>query len=333
MGIVGNLLSKATRKEGERLNIITASAHERYETSLSKANANFFSLNFQGVKGWSEHYAKIPNNYTIFKDHNLPPYFDYHAVLCHNKAQHFGVLKQVAIHNHLPLINLEHCLPPLGATPQQIFSYKNGMVADINIFISEFSRDAWGYSKEESEVVHHGVDTELFKNQNKPRDNVILTVGNDMANRSELLGFDIFQRVCQGLPTRIVGDNRGISLPAKNEFDLINTYNAASIYFCPAKWSPVSFSLLESMACGCAVLAKPNPLISTFIVNGENGFCTDNEGEMRKYLELLLKDPPLARKLGNAARKTVQEKFGLQRFVNEWNNILLRTSNMFYKGD
>jgi glycosyltransferase involved in cell wall biosynthesis len=48
---------------------------------------------------------------------------------------------------------------------------------------------------------------------------------------------------------------------------------------------------------------------------------SNDEGELRGYIEKLLADPELADKMGQAARETIKEKFSEERFVNEWNTI------------
>ena len=36
----------------------------------------------------------------------------------------------------------------------------------------------------------------------------------------------------------------------------------------------------------------------------------------------LLNDAELCKKLGKAARKTIEEMFGMDRFVSEWNDVI-----------
>ena len=47
--------------------------------------------------------------------------------------------------------------------------------------------------------------------------------------------------------------------------------------------------------------------------------------ELRAYLEMLLNNPALARKLGDNARKTIEEKYGIDKFLKSWNDLLYKT--------
>ena len=62
-------------------------------------------------------------------------------------------------------------------------------------------------------------------------------------------------------------------------------------------------------------------MIPEIIKNGENGFITNDENEMRERLEQLLEDDDLAKKLGDNARKTITSSFGLNRHLKSWNNV------------
>jgi glycosyltransferase involved in cell wall biosynthesis len=79
--------------------------------------------------------------------------------------------------------------------------------------------------------------------------------------------------------------------------------------------------MLEAMACGCAVVSTATCEIPNIIENGVNGFCTNDEGELRTLTEKLIADPMFAKSIGEKGRQTVIEKFSEERFINEWNNI------------
>ena len=77
------------------------------------------------------------------------------------------------------------------------------MRGDINIFISAFSIDEWGWEdKKDTAVITHGIDTDLFCPADIEKDDDILSVVNDWINRDWCCGFNIWQRVIEGLPWR-----------------------------------------------------------------------------------------------------------------------------------
>ena len=77
----------------------------------------------------------------------------------------------------------------------------------------------------------------------------MLKVANDFVGRGNILGYDLFRRVTDGLPVRIVGETPGLSLPAKDLDDLINEYQTSRISINTAHMSPVPYSVLESSCC------------------------------------------------------------------------------------
>ena len=50
---------------------------------------------------------------------------------------------------------------------------------------------------------------------------------------------------------------------------------------------------------------------------------------MKFWCRELLEKPDLARKLGEAGRKTIEEKYNLERFVQDWNKLLYKTIGEF----
>jgi glycosyltransferase involved in cell wall biosynthesis len=69
--------------------------------------------------------------------------------------------------------------------------------------------------------------------------------------------------------------------------------------------------IVESMACGVAVVASDLPPVRELIRHRENGWLVhpDRPAELARALRILIEHPALARELGAAARRTVEEHF------------------------
>ena len=69
--------------------------------------------------------------------------------------------------------------------------------------------------------------------------------------------------------------------------------------------------ILESMACGVAVVASDLPPVRELIRHRENGWLVhpDRPAELARALRILIEHPELARELGAAARRTIEENF------------------------
>ncbi len=327
---INSILRAATRKPGDKLNILTCPTHEAYESNLCQTGHNFYAIWTKGIKRWNTSYRPLPSNYHILPDNIIPDHISFDLVLSQQKFGQFQTLKPIADSLHLPLVSIEHTLPMPSWSEEQLKSLYE-MKGDLNLFISDFSMGKWGWTKGEADVIHHGIDTDLFK-PGLNRQAIILSVVNDWIGRRVICGFDTWQRITKGLPVAVLGDTKGLSKPAASVEELSKTYQQSRIFLNTSLISPIPTALLEGMAAGCACVSTSNCMIPEIIEHGVNGFISNDERELRGYLELLLKDEGRAKELGEAARKTILEKFSLSSFVNKWDSYLREIANVVYKG-
>lgn len=329
---ISSIIREATRNPNEPLNVISYPTHERFQTCLSKVNAHFYLWQGEGIKDWKHKYAPLPINHSLLNpsrgQNQIPDWLDVDLVLSQNKFAHMNTARAIAQHHHVPLISLEHCLPSPGMTAIQIEQIKQ-LRGDINVFISDYNRKQWGWSEDDAEVIHHGVDTEIFSPDiSVEKKNYCLYVCNDLRNRDVFCGYNLWEESTKNLPRRLVGDNPGISESALSVADLVREYREASVFCCTSKISPIPTVVLESMACETPVVAFSNCMLPEIIKHGENGFLVNSAKEMRHYLQLVMNDRELAKKLGSAARQTILTKFSLDAFVNNWNALLRKAVSL-----
>tara|TARA_B100001564_G_C20293692_1_gene513749 strand:- start:401 stop:616 length:216 start_codon:yes stop_codon:yes gene_type:complete len=62
-------------------------------------------------------------------------------------------------------------------------------------------------------------------------------------------------------------------------------------------------------------------MIPEIIENGVNGFISNDETELKERIQYLFDNPEEAKRMGENARKTILDRFNLERFVKEWNKI------------
>jgi len=77
-------------------------------------------------------------------------------------------------------------------------------------------------------------------------------------------------------------------------------------------------SVTEAMWKRKAVIGRRTGGIKLQIQNGENGFLVSNSKELAKRIIQLIKNPGLAKKLGETARETVKEKFLIPRLLRDY---------------
>jgi hypothetical protein len=334
--IIGSLCRKISRRTNEQLNILCMPTHERYETGLAKTGHNFYAFRAPSVKDWNSNYAVVPMNYSLLNpalgDRQIPIDLDFDVILSQNKFGQMQLAKQLAFNLHLPIISLEHTLP-MPEWGQMELLQLQAMRGDINIFISEYSRAQWGWSEETADVIHHGVDTELFVPGDLQRTPHLLSVVNDWINRDCFCGYNLWKDVSKGLPIRVVGNTPGLSVAATTVDELVKEYQQSQVFLNTSLVSPVPTALLEAMSCGCAVVSTATCMIPEIIQNGVNGFISNEPQELRKYCVELLKDEALAQSMGEAARLTICEHFSMDNFVHRWNEIFEQSTQAFFTGD
>ena len=337
---VQSIIRAATRERGGKLNILTFPTHERYESNLCATGHEFYSAVVPGYTkpGWDTDYAQIPENYTLIRDiNNIPLLLDIDIVLSQNKYGQFEIAKNIASQYSCPLISLEHTCPPnpdlspdMDASAMiNAFYQRQG---DINIFISEWSRQAWGWNEAEGDVIHHGIDTDTFVPflPMEDRENNALSVVNAWEERDWCCGYNLWQSVIKigGIPTKVVGKNPGLSEPATDIYDLAENYNNNRIFLNTSIASPIPTTVLEAMACGCAIVSTATCMIPEIIEHGRNGFISNDAESLAEHVNTLRNDVGLAQSLGQEARKTIEERFSTASFIDKWNHVFLMGENL-----
>lgn len=317
------------RLKNKPINILTGPTHEAYETTLSKTGFNFYALQAGNFKHWNEKFRPCPDNYILLKSSSIPRWLDIDVVLSQNKFGQYQVLAPIAQKLGVPLISLEHTLPVPAWDYQTRQAVKN-MRGHLNVFISDYSINEWGFDKndESVRVIEHGIDVDKFTPGDKTRKNIVTSVVNDWKNRDWCCGYNLWESTIQGLPFKVLGDNPGLSQPAKSVNDLVDTYQTSRIFYNTSLISPVPSVLLESMACGCAVVSTPTCMIPSIIEHGYNGLLGNTPQELRQHLETLLNNEELANELGRNARKTIEERFNSNRFIQDWKNLILEAAKL-----
>jgi glycosyltransferase involved in cell wall biosynthesis len=73
------------------------------------------------------------------------------------------------------------------------------------------------------------------------------------------------------------------------------------------------------MTIGMPVVALATTELPTVIEDGVTGYVSCDVGELVERMRSLLADPVEARRLGANARAVARTRFGLDRFIRDWN--------------
>lgn len=108
----------------------------------------------------------------------------------------------------------------------------------------------------------------------------------------------------------------------KKEFE--EFYYRADVFVAPSVWDePLGLVILEAMTCKTPVIATRKGGIPLAVKNGVNGILirARNSNQIAEACNKLLADKKLRKKMGEAARKTVEEKFTWKKTAKKYTNI------------
>jgi hypothetical protein len=143
----------------EKFNILTFNTHERYQTQIAKTGHNFYSFNYEGGKDWYNGHAPMPENFYQLPKNSLYPGINFDFILVNSKFGQFQTAEEINRRLQIPIIVLEHTLPLQNWPRQQLQMFQN-MKGDVNVFITQYSKYAWGM---DGDVIYHSIDTDLFR--------------------------------------------------------------------------------------------------------------------------------------------------------------------------
>ncbi len=316
-----SIINKATSPKKEKYSILTFDTHERYQSVLALTGHDFYGLRYDGCKTWDETYAKRPDNYYFLN--GIYTGIDYDFILAQSKFGQLQVAKQIQGFLRIPIIFLEHTVPTKDLGEHQIHLMKQ-LWGDVNVFISDYSAQQWN-PPINFYVAYHSTDPVFQPEPSESENPYILSVVNDFIRRDYCCNYEGWKRVVNGLPHKIVGNTPGLSEPAKSKEELAKEYNNCAVFFNSSTESTVPTVLFEAMACGKPVVSTATCAIPTLIEHGVNGFLSNDEEELKKYLQLLLDDPEMRNRMGQEARKTIEKKYSQEKFIKTWNYIFDKT--------
>ncbi|MGC0371514.1 MAG: hypothetical protein DGJ47_000203 [Rickettsiaceae bacterium] len=86
----------------------------------------------------------------------------------------------------------------------------------------------------------------------------------------------------------------------------------------------LSWSMLESMSAGCAVVASDTKPVIEVIEDGKNGMLADffAPKEIAEKVEYLLNNPQLRQKISQNARETIKSKYSLKKIMPQYISLI-----------
>ncbi len=218
----------------------------------------------------------------------------------------------------VPAVYLEHNAP-------------QGRIADLRhpaadrddltvVHVTHFNDLFWDCGSTRTTVIEHGIvdPGERYTGEIA----AAAVVVNEPVRRGRVTGTDLLPRFAAAARIDLFGMGSeplgGLDLPQTKLHDALADRR---LYLHPVRWTSLGLALLEAMHLGLPVVA----LATTEVVEAvpaKAGFVSTDVDVLVDAVRRLIADPDEARQRGRVARVAALERYGLARFLAEWDALL-----------
>ena len=219
----------------------------------------------------------------------------------------------------VPAIYLEHNAPQgrVAEMRHPAADRPDLVVAHVTWFNALF----WDTGRTQTRVIEHGVvDPGPRYTGELPRAAVVI---NEAARRGRVTGTDLLPRLVKAAPIDLFGMGAGAlggfeDLPQER---LHAEMARRRVYLHPLRWTSLGLSLIEAMHLGMPVVALATTEAPEAVPR-EAGVLSTNPDVLARAVRDLMHDPARARAMGEAGRAHALARYGLRRFLADWDALL-----------
>jgi glycosyltransferase involved in cell wall biosynthesis len=193
------------------------------------------------------------------------------------------------------------------------------------VHVTHFNRLMWDNNRTPTTVIEHGVMVPQDVAYTGEHEKGIVVV-NHIHRRGRRLGLDVFEKVREHIPLDLVGMGAA-ELGGLGEVSHDNLPAFAAKYrffFNPIRYTSLGLSVCEAMMTGLPMVGLATTEMVTAVENGRTGYVETDVNKLITHMHYLIDHPGHARELGQNARSYARERFGIQRFANDWQRIVSR---------
>lgn len=214
----------------------------------------------------------------------------------------------------LPAIYLEHNAPQGRVAEMR---HPAADRADLTIVhVTHFNHLMWDSGRARTRVIEHGVvDPGHRYNGELPRAAAVI---NEPQRRGRVVGADLLPNLSEAAPVDLFGMGTDHDLA---QSQLHEEMARRRMYVHPYRWTSLGLSLIEAMHLGMPVVALGTTEVSS-AVPACAGVTSNRIDELKEAMEWLIADPRAATEMGMAARATALKRYGLERFLRDWDSVL-----------
>jgi hypothetical protein len=195
----------------------------------------------------------------------------------------------------------------------------------VVVHVTHFNDLFWDTGGTTTRVIEHGIPDpgERYTGE-LPR---AAAVVNEAARRGRVTGTDLLPRFAAAAPVDLFGigaDAVGPPVRAAGDLPharLLDELARRRLYLHPVRWTSLGLSLLEAMHLGMPVVALATTEVVEAVPPAAGALSTKVESLVDAAQELV-SDAEAARVAGKAARAAALDRYGLDRFLGDWDRLL-----------
>ncbi len=302
-------------------------------------------LTWQAHSSYLHALGQLPHQFYLMTDTELPatdwPYGDnihllpaeqassaqFDCILFHRREQYLEEQHRYLspMQRRLPRIYVEHAAP---ADDQAGTRHPVDDPDVLLVHVTSYNALMWDNGRQTIRVIHHGVAASADLDYSGERQCGVV-LGNRLWSQpgSESRhgpGSDIYQQLCRRIPLEVVPTQcpatpehthcAPLQLPAK-----VIHYR---FLFHPARSHTLDPGVIAAMMSGLPVIGLATGEMANLIQNGVSGYVETDLDKLAAHMQELLDNPHYAFALGRGAQRRARQRFGMPRFLADWNAAL-----------
>jgi len=217
----------------------------------------------------------------------------------------------------VPKIYVEHDTPLDLRDPRHALFDRD----DVTIaHVTHFNRFMWDSGTTRTVVIEHGVvdPGHLFQGTNASAVAVI----NEPVRRRWIAGTDLIETMRESVPVQLFGmESAPLSGRALDQDQLHEAMSEFRVYVHPFRWTSLGLSLIEAMHIGLPVVVLAATEAAN-VIPRDVGMVSNRLDELVCATSELIASQERAAEVGRRARQFALERYGLGRFLSDWDALL-----------
>jgi len=225
----------------------------------------------------------------------------------------------------IPTVYVEHNAPQ-GRIADMRHPAADRDDVDLVVHVTHFNDLFWDCGSTAKRVIEHGIVDPGYRYSGETERAAVVI--NEAPRRARVTGTDLLARFADGgVPIDLFGMKAGDVTGPVHAIDdlpqelLHDELARRRVYLHPIRWTSLGLSLVEAMQLGMPVVALATTEAPDAIPAAAGVVSTRVE-RLTAAARAFLAEPERAREAGLVARRSALERFGLERFLADWDRVL-----------